>query len=269
MYIHCVNTTNSYTIHGIRKETMIGDISETICTIAVEEKRGILGNSSKLVCQFLNNSDGREKSNFELFAEESQEALSPFCIQLDGHRICKSLLGHDKIYRKWESLLPVIQSKYSGEWLEEQLVVMSKRIYDKEGLYHSLCRHFIFSEWLIRDIFSIDFMENRGTREQTEYVFDADIVFKQDCFLKKGKFGHLLVIEGISEIEPGDMRAKELWANYDIEKGNTMCFEQHIEWEGEDLSRLPESIRSSYTMRVQGESVKTIEIELKFQKTYG
>ncbi len=113
---------------------MVDGICESACTIAFEEESGLLGNSYKVKCQFINNEDEQEKSNFERFAEEAQEALNPFSLQLDGHRVCKNLLEHDEICRKWEDLLPVIQSKYSGEWVEEQLQAVTKRIYDKDNL---------------------------------------------------------------------------------------------------------------------------------------
>ncbi|WP_455097893.1 hypothetical protein [Prevotella jejuni] len=174
-------------------------------------------------------------------------------------------MEHDEICRKWEDLLPVIQSKYSGEWVEEQLQAVTKRIYDKDNLYLSLCHHFMFSEWLMSDIFNIDFIDNHGTREWVEYLFDTTIIFRQDCFLEKRNDKQILVIDGTANMEPNDMQAKELWVNYEIEERLPICLEQHTEWKGDDLSRLPESIRSLYIMKIQGKSVKTIEIELKFQ----
>ena len=61
------------------------------------------------------------------------------------------------------------------------------------------------------------------------------------------------------------MQTKALCANYEMEEGLPISLEQHTEWKGEDLSGLPESIRSLYTMKVQNKSVKTIETELIFQ----
>ena len=152
MHIPCVNF-NRFIHHSWNKKRIHGwwNMWNSLYNCFRRRKR-LLGNSSKVKCQFINNEDEQEKSNFERFAEEAQEALNPLSLQLDGHRVCKNLLEHDEICRKWEDLLPVIQSKYSGEWVEEQLQAVTKRIYDKDNLYLSLCHHFIFSEWLMSDI---------------------------------------------------------------------------------------------------------------------
>lgn len=266
MFIPCLNLTIPYIIHGTRKETMDDEICESVCRIAIEQESDLFNNSSKkATCKFINDKDKHAKSNFEQFAMKTQEALNPFCFQLDNHRVCKRLSKHHEICKKWELLLPVMQSEYSGEWVEKQLETMTQRIYDENSLYHSLCRHFIFSEWLMRDIFSINFTDNHGTREWVEYVFDTAIVFKQDCFLEKGNNKQILVIDGIANMPPNDMQTKALCANYEIEEGLPISLEQHTEWKGEDLSGLPESIRSLYIMKVQNKSVKTIETELIFQ----
>ena len=265
MHIPCLKLTTPYIIYGTRKESMDNEICESVCRIAIEQESDLFNSSSKAICKFINDKDKHEISNFEQFAMKTQEALNPFCFQLDNHRMCKSLSNYNEICKKWELLLPVMKSEYSGEWVKKQLQTMTERIHDEYSLYLSICRHFVFSEWLMRDIFSIDFTDNHGTREWAEYVFDTAIVFKQNCFLEKVNSKQILVIDGIANMNPNDTQTKALYINYGIEEGLPISLEQHTEWKGENLSRLPDSIRSLYTMKVQCKSVKTIETKLIFQ----
>ena len=102
MHIPCVNLTDSYTIHGIRKESMVDGICETACTIAFERKKAVCwAISSKVKCQFINNEDEQEKSNFERFAEEAQEALNPLQPPVGwAQSLQETCLEHDEICRE-------------------------------------------------------------------------------------------------------------------------------------------------------------------------
>ena len=268
MRIQCSKLLKPYVIHGAIKETTdAGESYDATCAIAIGHDYGLLGDTSKAVCRFVDGVHGQDTSNLEAFSADAQEAFNPFRLKLDGHRVCSGLLQHDKICRRWDERLAAMRSRYTGNWVGGQLQAMTGRIRDKYGLYLSLCRHFILDEWFMCDIFGIEFAGNHGTRACAVHAFGVSAVLSQECALETKGGRQALTIDGIADLEPESTDAEMLRNSCNLAERHPIHLEQHTEWKGEDLSRLPDSIRSLYTLSVQGETHKTIEKTLKFQQS--
>lgn len=245
-----------------------GEVYGATCTVSIKHDYSLLGSLSKAVCSFVDDEDGYEGSNLDAFAKDAREALNPFYLKLNGNRVCCSLLEHDAIRRKWEDLLPAMRSKYSGDWIDGQLQAMDKRIRDSDGLCLSICRHFIFAEWFMSNVFDIEFTDDYGTREWTEYGFGIPITLRQECFLEKKGDKQTLTMGGTANLESGYANTGVLRSDYKKESGQPVIFEQHTVWKGENLSLLPDSIESLYTLSVRGKMFRRIMIELKFKESH-
>ena len=268
MRILCSKLLRPYIIHGAIRETTDADEAyEATCAIAIGHDYGLLGDTSKATCRFVDGAHGQDTSNLGAFSADAQEAFNPFLLKLDGHRVCSGLLQHDKICRRWDERLAAMRSRYTGNWVGGQLQAMTRRIRDKYGLYLSLCRHFILDEWFMGDVFGIEFAGNRGTRACTVHAFGVPAVLSQECALETKGDRQVLTINGIAEIEPEGTDTEILRNSCDLVGRHPIHLVQHTEWKGKDLSRLPDSIRSLYTLSVQGEMHKTIEKTLKFQQS--
>lgn len=269
MHIPCLNLVRPYHIYGTIRETVdAGEVNGTTCAVSIKHEYGLLGRLSKAVCSFVDGAGECGGTNLDAFAKDAREALNPFCLKLNGNRVCSGLLDHDAIRRKWEGRLPAMRSKYSGDWVDGQLQAMDKRVRESDGLCLSLCRHFIFAEWFMSNVFDIDFTGDYGTREWTGHAFGEPITLRQECFLENKGDKQALIIDGTANLGCGHTNTGVLRSDHKKEGGQAVVFGQHTVWKGENLSLLPDSIESLYTLSGPGETFRRIMIELKFKDSH-
>jgi len=118
------------------------------------------------------------------------------------------------------------------------------------------------------NVFDIEFTDNYGTREWTEHAFGIPITLRQECFLEKKDDKQTLTMDGTTNLGCGYTNTGVLRSDHKKESGQAVVFEQHTVWKGENLSLLPDSIESLYTLSGRGETFRRIMIELKFKESH-
>ena len=118
------------------------------------------------------------------------------------------------------------------------------------------------------NVFDIEFTDDYGTREWTDYGFGIPITLRQECFLEKKGDKQTLTMGGTANLESGYTNTGVLRSDYKKESGQPVIFEQHTVWKGENLSLLPDSIGSLYTLSMRGKIFRRIMIELKFKESH-
>lgn len=265
MHIHCSDISKPYLIHGIRKESLDGGTSIAECDISIRHTKRLMKGSQKAICIWLTDKEEDSMDNFKRFSLDTMEAIREFCMELDSHRRCVALLEHDRTCQKWRETLPLLRSRYTGEWIERQLRQMTSRIEDENTLFSLLTTHFILSEWFQRDIGSVEFSDAQGIREHQENAFAVPLTFKQTCSISQQDERQILIIDGHTDLQRDKQQTCALGKAYGIDNKSIVSIIQHTAYEAEDLSGLPLSIHSLYRINGEREPLKTVETLLTFE----
>ena len=264
MHISCSDINEPYLIHGIRKESLDGGTSVAECVISIRHTRHLMKSSRKATCFWM---DRKEESmdNFKRFSLDTMETIREFSMELDSHRRCVALLEHERICQRWRESLPLLRSRYTGEWVERQLQQMTSRIEDENTFFSLLTTHFILYEWFQRDIASIDFFGAQRIREHQENVFSVPLIFQQTCSIIQRDDTQILTIDGHVDLQRDKQQICALGKAYDIDDKSIVSITQHTAHKAEDLSGLPLSIHSLYRINGEHELLKTVETLLAFE----
>ena len=243
---------------------MNGGTSVAECDISIRHTKRLVKSSQKATCHWL---AGKEESmdKFKQFSSDTMETIKTFSMGQDSHRKCIALLEHDKICQKWQEALPLLRSRYTGEWAERQLQQMTSRIEDEKTFFSLLTTHFILSEWFQRDIGSVEFSDSQGLREHQENAFAVPLIFKQAYSISQQAEEQILTIEGHTNLQQDRLQICALGKAYGIDDKCIVSITQHTVHKAEDLSKLPLSIHSLYRINGEHEPLKNVEILLTFK----
>jgi hypothetical protein len=214
------------------------------------------------------NADSNE-SAFDRFVKDSANVLNCFELEFTSKGEPYHVVNYQEIWKKWLSESDILNSRYTGNWVNKGLELMTIAIGDKNKLLTALLQDFCMNEIYNRNIFAIAFDNQTGTgkREWTETVLDGiPFLFKQEYQLKDTPKEDLLTIEGYAPFKENELQINRLCRGKSYTPEEITDITQKTVYQAFELSNLPEKIESVFKVNGKNGCLKETKVNVQTLK---
>ena len=163
----------------------------------------------------------------------------------------------------------ILRAKYVGDWVEQELAVMTEVIGDEKKLRKAVLQDFCLSELYSRKIYGINFDGKTHTASQTctETALDGiPFVFEQWCSYKQYLREQVVVIDGIAPISENQQSIAQLCKGKTYRSEDIITITQHTEYRAFELLNIPESITTVFQINGKNGCLKKVSIDIETNK---
>jgi len=261
--------SKNYLVEGVKTFKEEGQVNSSRIKIRIEPgSPSVFTNFQKIKFSREIISSKKELPVFDSFIRDSAKILGKYELELDSKGVPYKIVKHKDIWKQWLYYADVLHSKYSGEWVEKQIGLITHRIADKDIFLETLMDDFIMNELFARDIYRIKFDDkiNVCNRTWPESGLGILMNFNQECKVKISSKEDRLYIKGFVDLP----KYKKLLNGYFKDKKyqfeDIESITQDTVYYSNDISCIPYRIESKFLINGHDKPYKEISIRLNIEE---
>lgn len=259
----------TYNVEGKKVFEEQGNISESTISFLIEPKTpSLFTNFQKRKFTRSIKKFDKEESSFESFVRESALILQEYELEFNSKGVPYLLVDHKYIWEKWLHHIDILNSKYSGQWLEKEINMMTGTIAEENQLLNTLLNDFIINELYKREIYAITFdnKTNVSNRKWFESALGVPLEFTQECKVLIAQKKDSLTITGLADLSVNKSRLTKLCENRKFNFDDIRSVTQHTLYQSSDLGYIPQRIESKFSIHGKDSILKQVDISINIKE---
>ncbi|GHT42017.1 hypothetical protein FACS189437_09610 [Bacteroidia bacterium] len=269
MKIDYSHITKSYQADGVKTFKEKDTVKSSKVQLLIEPKTAsLLVNFQKRKFSRTWDASQQEESALSAFLKDSSKILEEFELEFDSHNIPYLVVNHPEIWKKWLYYADLLNSKYSGEWVEKEIGLITHQISDKNLFLKTLLNDFILNELYQREIYKIPFDNKTGicNRKWIEPALGVALEFNQECKLQIRQEEDTLRITGTVDLVKNKAEIKHLCIGRYFNPEDITSIEQKTVYTAQYITCIPNHINSVFSINGKNECLKQTEINISIKE---
>jgi hypothetical protein len=261
--------TYKYRLHGTKTIKESNRTTELREDLFVEPRMALLfTNYQKL--RFTRKPDmGNNESVSDSFAKDSANVLDYFELKLTPKGEPYYVVNNQDLKKKWSYESVILRSKYTGDWVNRELGLMTEIMDDEKKLLAAILQDFCLNELYNRKIYTIAFDKNTHTGRQmcVETTLDGiPLIFEQECKFKQYLNEQVVEIEGKALINENLLPIGQLCEGKNFKPEDITDITQRTVYRAFGLLNFPEKIETVFKVNGKEGCLKETSILIETLK---
>lgn len=259
----------TYTVEG-RKVFKEGDnASESNISFLIEPKMPSLPtNFQKRKFRRTIKASNKKESVFDSFVRESALIMQEYELEFNSKGVPYLLINHKEIWKRWLYYIDILNSRYSGQWVEKEISTMTCKIADEKMFLNILLNDFIINELYMRKIHTIRFdsKTNISNRKWIESALGIPLEFTQECKLLITEKKDSLTINGLADLSANKLILAKFCKKRSFDLNDIKSITQDTVYYSSYLAYTPERIESKFVINSKDSILRQVDININVKE---